>query len=85
MGLRIAKEVAWQSIGGEAVLVDLERGRTFGLNATGSVVWSLLADHDEEALAAAVAERFDTGLETARADVREFLRQLRERGLVVEA
>jgi hypothetical protein len=81
----MAARLAWQIIDGEAVVIDLGKGRTLGLNPTASLVWSLLADHDEAAIADEVSRRFDVTAETARADVREFLNAMREQGLVVEA
>jgi hypothetical protein len=80
----MASRLAWQVIDGEAVVIDLGKGRTLGLNPTGSLVWSLLADHDEAAIAAEVSRRFEVTPEAARADVREFLDAMREQGLVVE-
>lgn len=76
--------LAWQVIDGEAVVIDLAEGRTLGLNPAGSLIWCLLPRHDEGTIAQLLTERFDVDLETARADVREFVRSLRERGLVTE-
>jgi predicted deacylase len=72
-------------IDGEAVVIDLVKGFSLGLNPTGSLVWDLLADHDEPAIAGEVARRFDVTPEAARRDVHEFLAVMRERGLVTEA
>jgi hypothetical protein len=80
----MAPRLAWQVIDGEAIVIDLGRGRTVGLNPTGSLVWSLLGDHDENAIAGEVARRFQVKTETARLDVHEFLNAMREQGLVVE-
>lgn len=80
--MRLDTRLAWQVIDGEAVVVDLARGRTLGLNPSASMIWSLLPDHDEGAIARALSERFDVDVPTARADVAEFVRSLRERGLV---
>lgn len=85
MALRRHPDVAWQAIGDEAVLMSLAEGRVLGLNATGALVWSLVGERDEDGLVAAVVDRFATGRESAREDVRGFLSLLRERGLVVEA
>ena len=85
MSLRRHPDVAWQTIGDEAVLMSLAEGRVLGLNPTGALVWSLVGERDEDGLVAAVVERFATGRERAREDVRGFLALLRERGLVVEA
>jgi Coenzyme PQQ synthesis protein D (PqqD) len=85
VGLRRHPDVAWQTIGNEAVLMSLAEGRVLGLNPTGALVWSLVEDRDEDGLVAAVVERFATDRERALEDVRGFVSLLRERGLVVEA
>lgn len=85
MGLQYAPRVAWQAVGDEVIVVDLAGTKTLGLNPVGSLVWTLLADHEEPAIAEAVARRFDVPLETARRDVATFLRMLRDRDLVREA
>ena len=85
MALRRHPDVAWQTIGDEAVVMSLAEGRVLGFNSTGALVWSLVGERDEDGLVAAVVERFATDGERARADVRGFLALLRERGLVVEA
>jgi hypothetical protein len=85
VALRRHPDVAWQTIGDEAVVMSLAEGRVLGLNPTGALVWSLVEERDEDGLVAAVVERFATEATAARADVREFLALLRERGLVLEA
>jgi hypothetical protein len=72
-------------IDGEAVIMDLAASRNLGLNPAGSLIWSLLADHDEQQIAAALADRFAVEPEAALQDVREFVEGLRSRGLVVDA
>ena len=85
MPLRRHREVAWQRIGDEAVVMSLAEGRVLGLNPSGALLWSLLEERDEDGLVAAVVERFATDERHARDDVRGFLSMLRERGLVHEA
>lgn len=85
MPLRRHRDVAWQRIGDEAVVMSLGEGRVLGLNPTGALVWSLVEERDEDGLVAAVVERFETDASNARADVRAFVSLLRERGLVTEA
>jgi hypothetical protein len=85
VGLRRHPDVAWQTIGDEAVLMSLAEGRVLGLNPTGALVWSLVEERDEDGLVAAVLQRFAADRERAREDVRGFVSLLRERGLVVEA
>ena len=85
MPLRRHPDVAWQQIGDEAVVMSLGEGRVLGLNSTGTLLWSLVEERDEDGLVAAVLERFATDEGRAREDVRGFLTLLRERGLVGEA
>jgi len=85
VALRRHPDVAWQTIGDEAVVMSLAEGRVLGLNPAGALVWSLVGDRDEDGLVAAVVDAFATDRVRAREDVRAFLALLRERGLVVEA
>ena len=85
MPLRRHRDLAWQRIGDEAVVMSLAEGRVLGLNPTGALVWSLLEERDEDGLVTAVVERFATDARHAREDVRGFVAMLRERGLVGEA
>jgi PqqD family protein of HPr-rel-A system len=84
MVLRPAKSVAWQTIDEEGVVLDLDGGRSFGLNPAAALVFSLLESHGEDEIAAELARRFEVSPEKARADVADFLSVLRERGLVAE-
>jgi len=85
VALRRHPDVAWQTIGDEAVLMSLApEGRVVGLNPAGSLLWSMLEERDENGLVAAVVERFAIDDARAREDVRGFLALLRERGLVIE-
>jgi hypothetical protein len=84
MALRRSRDLAWQVIGDEAVVMNLAGARVMGLNPVGALVFSLLEERDEESLARAVCERFDAAPERARADVKAFLADLVSRGLVVE-
>jgi hypothetical protein len=83
--LRRHRDLAWQRIGDEAVVMSLKEKRVLGLNATGALVWALIEERDEDGLVAALVERFATDEASAREDVRGFVSLLRERGLVAEA
>jgi len=85
MAYRHAPQLAWQRIEGEAVIIDLARGRTLGLNPVGSLIWALVPDHPEAAIAEEVSRQFDVPYEEARLDVSAFLRSLQDGGLVLVA
>jgi hypothetical protein len=81
--LRLAPELAWQSIDGESVVIDLPKRRVLGLNSTGSFIWSRIGRASEEEIATELAREFDVEEARARSDVREFLARLRDRGFLV--
>jgi len=85
MPLRRHRDLAWQQIGAELVVMSLPEKKVLGLNPAGALVWSLLEEQDEDGLVSALVERFATDEPQARQDVRGFLSMLRERGLVSEA
>jgi hypothetical protein len=82
MSLRIHPRLAWQTVGEETVIVDVEAGRMLGLSEVGSCLWPLLESCDEAQLVAALVEHFEVDVQTATRDIRGFLQDLRERGLI---
>jgi hypothetical protein len=85
MALRIDPRVAWQTVDGEGVVMDLVNGEVLGFNAVGSHIWSLLNDRDETAIVASICARFAVSEEDARRDLREFLAHLKGKQLLAEA
>jgi len=59
--VHIHPRVAWQSVGGEVVILDLEGRRVLGLNDAGSFLWTRLPDHTEAELAEALARAYEIG------------------------
>ena len=84
--LRLRDEgLNWREIDGEVVVLDVERSHYLNLNATGCVLWLMLADGaTERQLADKLMEEFDVAEPTARADVGAFLTGCRENGLLAE-
>jgi hypothetical protein len=85
---RRSTEIVSREIAGETVVVPICRGvgdldSIFTFNGMGSWLWSLLAEKRSEGeLTELVAGRFAVEKETARLDVRNFLMELRDAGLV---
>ena len=79
------RDLAWQTVGPLTVVIDLGRGRSLGLNETAGLVWTLLAEMDDEQIAGEVARRYGIEPERALRDVTAILTTLRERGLLEEA
>jgi hypothetical protein len=83
---RISPNVAWQVVDGEAIVVDLASGKTIGLNATGTFLWSRLdGTRDPEALAAALVVEFEVPNDVAASHTYEFLSDMKTRALIVDA
>lgn len=59
-----------------------ERNIMISLNETGAFLWEKLSEEcDEDTLVKALLEEYDTDENTARADVRAFMKKVREEGL----
>jgi len=43
--LTVPDQVLFRDLAGEAVLLEVESGRYYGLNETGTRMWSLLVEH----------------------------------------
>jgi len=69
----------------EAVLVKLGSGRSYTLNAVGTIVWELLdGQRPLGAVLTALGERFDAPERQLRGDLIELVAQLRAEGLIEE-
>jgi len=81
--LTISPGVLFSEVGGELVLLDLEREAYFGLNEIGARIWRLLeAGHDLPVLLDMLEEEYDAGRAQLEAEVGELIRQLQEAGLI---
>lgn len=82
----ISQDVVHRVLDGETIVLSLESGTYFGLNATGTRVWSLI---EEGAPRSAIIERisseFDHPIDVVQSDVDELLATLQARGLVTAA
>jgi hypothetical protein len=84
--LNVPEDVLSRELDGEAVLLDLRSGHYFGLNATGSRVWTLLKEgKNTDDIARALVDEFDVELDRALVDARAFIDMLFERGLIRRA
>jgi hypothetical protein len=80
--VRLAPELAWQTIDGEGVVVDLPRRRMLGLNPTASFIWERVGQASEDDIAAEMARAFEVEPAQARDDVRAFLAEIEARGFL---
>ena len=82
----ISQDVVHRVIDGETIVLSLESGTYFGLNATGTRVWRLI---EEGASRSAIIERisreFAHPIDAVQSDVDELLAALQSKGLVTTA
>jgi roadblock/LC7 domain-containing protein len=73
----------WRSVGDEVVVLNTRTSRYLTLNGSASLLWPLLLEgSDDHALASCLVGRYGVSVERAEADVRTFLAQLKEHGLL---
>ena len=72
-----------QEVAGEAVLLDLESEKYFGLNAVGLRIWQLLQKGDDpDAILRALTAEYAVEPATLAADLQDLLARLQKAGLV---
>jgi hypothetical protein len=78
-----SKHVTWKVLDGEGIILDLETGVYFTLNATGTACWERLDGKTSLAvIASELIDRFDVPLEQVQRDVIELTRTLADEGLI---
>ena len=84
MILAKAPTMAWRVIDGEAVILSMETKVLRGLNPVGSRVWELIdGQRSVEEIAHVIVEEFDAAPREAAQDVRGFVQELLDKGLVI--
>ena len=69
--------VMFRDLDGEAVVLELDSGRYYGLNETGTRMWLLLLEHGEvEPALRALLEEYDVPEDRLRADFLDFVEAL---------
>lgn len=82
----ISGDVVHRELDGETVVLSLESGMYFGLNATGTRVWRLIEDGATAAqMVETISREFAHPADRVRADVDELLTALQSKGLVTAA
>lgn len=82
--LRIADDNVWSGLGDEVVILDLRSSSYLGLDEVGAEIWKLLAEPRTVAdLEARLSALYDVDPADLSRDLRPFLEDLVDRGLVV--
>jgi hypothetical protein len=79
----VSPRVLCQEVAGEAVLLDLDSEKYFGLNTVGLRIWQLLQQGQEPAAILRALEReYDADAATLAADLQDLIQRLGRAGLV---
>lgn len=82
---RVARssDIIFTELDDTVVMMDVEKGRYYELDPVGASIWALLESEVRVSkVCDSLAEQYDVRPETCRRDVREFLGELRELGIV---
>jgi hypothetical protein len=81
--VRVAKDVVFRDVSGEAVLLNLATGTYFGLNEVGTRIWNLLLEHESvDDVVSRLLTEFDVKEEVVRSDLETLIKDLRLKGLL---
>ena len=81
--VEIADGFSWRNIDEELIALNLSTGEYHTFNDVGRTIWLSIAEGEGvEGAAAAVVNEYDIDVETAKADVRQFIELLGNKGLL---
>lgn len=81
--VKSSEDVVAQKVGDEMVLLDLEAGLYYGLDAVGSRVWELLLEHGRLRVAfETLVEEYEVTPEILQQDLLHLVQELQTRGLI---
>ncbi len=76
-------KVVSQTLEGEAIVINLEKGNYYSFNVTGSEIWdSIIAGHSLRTIEQCISDRYNVSLEQAEEEVRAFVTSLEQEDLV---
>ena len=85
MAIQASDGVVFRNLSGEAVLLNLATGIYFGLNETGTRMWTLLLETgNKEKTIATLKREYDADEPRLREDLDQLVHQLSEKGLLKE-
>jgi hypothetical protein len=81
--VKVVKDVIFQELEGEAVLLNMQTGIYFGLNPVGTRIWRLLSKHGEvKTVARMLLDEYDIAEEQLLTHLFDFIENLKSKGLV---
>ena len=81
--ISVPEDVLFRDLSGEAVVLNLETGKYYGLDEVGTRMWSLLTQHGRvEPAYQALLDEYDVAEEQLRQDVLSLVDELASHGLL---
>jgi hypothetical protein len=81
--VKVAKDVIFQDLEGEAVLLNMQTEFYFGLDPMGTKIWHLLAENGKvKTVAAKLLDEYDITEDQLQSHLSDFLERLRSNGLI---
>jgi hypothetical protein len=81
--VHVAEDVVFRELDGEAVILNLQSGMYFGLDAIGTRIWQLCQQHGSiRSVWEAIQNEFDVSADTLQSDLLAFIDELSAKGLV---
>jgi hypothetical protein len=81
-----SRTIAHRIIEGEAFIVDTPTGLLHHLNPTGAAIWGWIdGRRSEEEISEMLCQSYEVDKATALADIRELLKELMEKNIILEA
>jgi len=81
--LTVPDQVLFRDLAGEAVLLEVETGRYYGLNETGTRMWSLLVEHGRVDMALqSLLQEYDVSSDRLQEELLHFVETLASRKLL---
>lgn len=86
MGYALSEEYVWKEVGDRVVVLNLDSGRYYSLNSTGSLIWrALMEGLSIDQIGGRVCEMFDVDKKAAQNDAGEMIRQFLSRKMITAA
>lgn len=84
--LQRSDELLTAAVNDELLMMSVDHGKYFNLNAVGTRIWELLETPTTlDGLVAALTAEYDVGPDIARQEVERFINALRDRGLLARS
>ena len=81
-----AQKVVSETVDGESIIINLEKGNYYSLNQIGSEIWNFaITKNSNDSICEYISKRYEIDLETCRQSVDAFLNSLVDEGLLVES